>query len=35
VAVSEPTESLPADAAKADVPVESADDEQAADKSAE
>ena len=35
VAVSEPTEQLPADAAKADVPVESIDDEQAADKSAE
>ncbi|MFG1816353.1 nucleotide exchange factor GrpE [Kribbella sp. NPDC049174] len=35
VAVSEPTEQLPADAAKADVPVESTDDDQPADKSAE
>ena len=35
VAVSEPTEQLPADATKADVPVESTDDDQPADKSAE
>jgi molecular chaperone GrpE len=35
VAVSEPTEQLPAGAAKADVPVESTDDNQPADESAE
>jgi molecular chaperone GrpE len=35
VAVSEPTEQLPADAAKADVPVENTDEDQAADTSAE
>ncbi|GAA2818542.1 nucleotide exchange factor GrpE [Kribbella solani] len=35
VAVSEPTEQLPADAVQTDGPVESTDDEQAADKSAE
>jgi molecular chaperone GrpE len=35
VAVSEPTEQLPADAAKADVPVESTDDDRPADESAE
>ncbi len=35
VAVSEPTEQLPADAAKTDVPVESTDDDQPADESAE
>jgi molecular chaperone GrpE len=35
VAVSEPTEQLPADAEQVDVPVESIDDDQAADKSAE
>ncbi|GAA3082569.1 molecular chaperone GrpE [Kribbella aluminosa] len=35
VAVSEPTEQLPADAAKADVPVENIDDDKAADESAE
>jgi len=35
VAVSEPTEQLPGDAAQDGVPVESADDDQAADKSAE
>ena len=35
VAVSEPTEQLPGEAAKADAPVESTDDDKAADKSAE
>jgi molecular chaperone GrpE len=35
VAVSEPTEQLPAEAAQADVPVENTDEDQAADKSAE
>jgi molecular chaperone GrpE len=35
VAVSEPTEQLPAEAAQADVPVESTDEDQAADKPAE
>ena len=35
VAVSEPTEQLPADAVQADVPVENTDDDKAADKSAE
>jgi molecular chaperone GrpE len=35
VAVSEPTEQLPAEAAQADVPVEKTDDDKSADTSAE